>query len=296
MTMIDFVDPIQLAPHTWALGGPFAWVYYVRGTRSVLIDTGMSFMTEGLLSQLQKVPGGDSLWGLLHTHSHFDHLGCTSAIRKALPVEYVAGHAYMQKVIGSAGAAMTISGLNNQVAQAFGSDALFEMPSHLDPIAQGDCIDLGQGVQVRVWETPGHTRDSISFEVVPDKVVVTGEAIGVPITSMQDIQVEFLTSYDDYRQGIETVQQLSPNVLGLPHNTFSSSKDESTLYLQDSLKLTDQYWHRLGQYLHEANGDFQAVFDRIFREDYHGGSIGQPEPAYRLNLEAQVRLAVKVLG
>ena len=284
-------QPVQLGEHTWALGGPFAWVYLVRAPRAVLLDTGMTFMARLLIRQIRQILGSQPLWGIVHTHSHFDHLGCTAQLCEAFAPAFVAAHPRVQKVLDNPTASALIAMLNDQLGALAGPDApRYSNPPELSPVVGGETIDLGDGCSLRVWDTPGHTRDSISLEVLPDKLVVVGEATGVPISSLDHIQVEFLTSWQDYIAGIETVQRLQPEHLGLPHQYFASGADVVARYLTMSLQATHAYVARMQRYMAEAHGDFQAVFDRIYREDYSGGQIGQPEPAYRLNLEAQVRL------
>ena len=199
-------QPIRLGTHTWALGGPFAWVYLVQAPRPVLLDTGMTFMTDLLIRQIRHILGPQALWGIVHTHSHFDHLGCTAQLCDEFQPQYVAAHPRVQRVLDNPSAQTLIAMLNDQLAELAGPGGeRFRLPAALQAVQGGEVLDLGAGVTLRIWDTPGHTRDSISLEVLPDRLVVVGEATGVPIRSLDDIQVEFLTSWQDYLAGIDLV-------------------------------------------------------------------------------------------
>lgn len=286
---MEALQPHKTGEHIWVLGGPHAWLYLVDAPKPVLIDTGMTFMTGPLSAQIRALLGDRKLYAILHTHSHFDHLGCTAALAEEHQPEILGCHPRMAALMERPRAVATMASLNDSMCQIMDAPERFVAPQGLQGIEDDAVLDLGDGIQVKALYTSGHTRDSMSWLVTPDRLLVVGEAAGVPITSLDDIQVEFLTDPDDYMDGIRRMQACRPVILGLSHGMFIENEARTSRYLEKSIELTVAYVARFERYFDEAAGDEQVVFDRVFAEDYAGGNIGQPETAYRLNLQAQVR-------
>lgn len=293
---IDVQPTGQISDHVHVLGGPFAWLYLIDAPRPILLDTGMTFMAQELIGQVTDILDGRPLYAAAHTHSHFDHLGCTAQLQDTWPDMLPLGHPRVGKILERPGALATISMLNNQMSEAMGSDDRFAVPNHWQGVEDGITFDLGDGVTMEARYTPGHTRDTVTWMILPDGLAVMGEACGVPIGSLEEIQVEFLTNPDQYLAGIKIIQSLDPAILGLPHVLYVNDHEQSRQYLRNSIDQTHGYIARLEGYFAEAGGDAEAVFDRIFAEDFTGGLISQPEPAFRLNLQAQVTAIGRRLG
>jgi len=68
-------------------------------------------------------------------------------------------------------------------------------------LRDGDELDYGGGWKVRVIETPGHTKDSLSYYIPRIKTLIAGEAVGIYNNS--EIQPEFSSSYIDYMASLE---------------------------------------------------------------------------------------------
>lgn len=262
-------------------------MYLVDADRPVLLDSGMTFMYPELQKQIDAVLGERPLWGVIHTHSHFDHLGCTAQLVARYPGLEAIGHKRVADLLAKDKAVQLMAALNDGIGSAVGSVCRFGSFAITRTVDERDVIDIG-GIVIQVLATPGHTRDSLSYWIDADEVVVVGEAAGVP-TPTGGVHVEFLTSVDDYLAGIEKIRLLAPRVLGLPHMNYVEGHSDVADYLARSSADTRTYVKRLAQYWQEL-GNAEAVFERVFQEDYAGGKSGQPEPAYRLNLEAQVGL------
>ncbi|MDA8139016.1 MAG: MBL fold metallo-hydrolase [Desulfobacteraceae bacterium] len=124
--------------------GPYAMNAYVLicpATRqSVLIDPGAE------PEALAKLLAGTTPVAILVTHAHPDHIGALDAMRGQLKVPIMA------------------HGGNR-----------FELPVDRR-INDGELIDVGQS-QLRVYHTPGHTRDQVSYRVQNGRIAVVGDTI-----------------------------------------------------------------------------------------------------------------------
>ena len=131
---------VVLAPNPgpMTLDGTNTWVLRAPGSeRAVVVDPGP--LTEGHLAEVAALGPVDVV---LLTHGHLDH---------------------------SEGAA--------RFAALTGAPVRALDPAHRlgeEGLGEGDVV-VGGGLEVRVWATPGHTSDSLSF--VLDDAVLTGDTI-----------------------------------------------------------------------------------------------------------------------
>ncbi len=169
-------------------GGGVVYLYLLKGDRIALIDTGVANtphqVLEPALSEIGLAPTDLDL--ILNSHAHMDHTGGNSAAKQA------------------SGAPIHIHPADEAVARS--NDALVELmnapfqevghsPASLqqraayilrncgEPVppdallAENDVIDLGRGIQLRVFHTPGHTPGSVSYYWESEGIVLTGDAV-----------------------------------------------------------------------------------------------------------------------
>ncbi|MGB4268255.1 MAG: MBL fold metallo-hydrolase, partial [Spirochaetota bacterium] len=161
------------------------------------------------------------------------------------------------------------------------------------PVKEGDTIDLGDLTCV-VYEVPGHTRDSLAYYFPKIKMLCPGEAVGVPQgMDGQNVQVEFLSSYEEYYSSLEKMASLDVKILCMAHG-FVYTDDDVVSFFGTSIKATEQYKNLLLDYLDKVNGDIEKAIELITREEYDKkGTIHQERNAYISNLSAQVKLVAK---
>jgi hydroxyacylglutathione hydrolase len=123
--------------------GPWGTNAYLLACRtsgqSVLFDPAGE--PETLLAMLQ----GTEPVAILVTHSHMDHIGALGELREALRVPVLA----------------------HRAATGLQADRWLE---------DSDIVELGEH-SLRVWHTPGHTDDSVCYEIEGDHRVIVGDAI-----------------------------------------------------------------------------------------------------------------------
>jgi glyoxylase-like metal-dependent hydrolase (beta-lactamase superfamily II) len=93
--------------------------------------------------------------GLVHTHAHFDHVGC-SALLKRITGAPILMHGGDQPLY------------ENLTAQATSFGLSFDPPGTIDRLlVHGDRVACGSGA-LEVLHTPGHTPGSLSFRMTGD--------------------------------------------------------------------------------------------------------------------------------
>jgi glyoxylase-like metal-dependent hydrolase (beta-lactamase superfamily II) len=278
---------------------PNQWypLYAVTGdTDNLIIDAGVNLLGPRYLEKIRELFEGQSPPRYLFiTHSHYDHLGAAGYLKNHMPGLNVGAHPRIAELLKKESALETMNRLsmNHDVLYKYNTagEDLTIRPFEVDyPLKQGEEFDLG-GLTCRVYEVPGHTKDSLAFHIPEIGALFPGEAAGVlqgPDAGL--IQVEFLSSYTDYCASLETMISLDPEIICIGHG-WVLTDDDARDFLEKSLEATFRYRRLIESYLEETGGDVsRAIADMVSREYDESGSIFQERNAYITNLTAQVKL------
>jgi glyoxylase-like metal-dependent hydrolase (beta-lactamase superfamily II) len=142
---------------------------------------------------------------------------------------------------------------------------------------------------------PGHTGDSLAFFIPEIRALFAGEACGIPESDKDSqVQVEFLSSYDDYISSLDKLISLQPKIICMGHMWIFTDED-ATGFLQRSLEATPIYRKLIETYLDTANGDIDGAVQSMAKKEYdEKGTIAQPRESYIENLKAQVRQVASI--
>jgi glyoxylase-like metal-dependent hydrolase (beta-lactamase superfamily II) len=145
----------------------------------------------------------------------------------------VLGAEYAGRILKKPTALHVIRNLGVQAANYY---AAADFPDYddrllkLDQIVrEGDTLDLG-GVIVKVLETPGHTKCSLSF-LMNNETLFSSESTGCMNQSGQ-VYSAFVTSYSEAIESIRKCQRINPKFIISPH--FGPIQER---YMPD-------YWHK----------------------------------------------------
>ncbi len=263
----------------------------------VLFDAGAAAMGPHYLRDLETSLGrADALRYLLLTHSHFDHAGAAPFLKEKIPNLRIGADAHAAKILQKPNAVALIRELNSNFAkinrEIVGDEDIPFNPVEVDLILKdGDELDCGGGWTVRVIETPGHTKDSLSYYIPRIKALIAGEAGGVFYNGV--IKPEFSSSYSDYMTSLEKMATLDVEILALAHKHVLTG-DDTGRYLKGSLAATVSFKRRIEDYLDRFSGDNEKVVEAIFGEDYDETIlIQQDKKSFLLNLQAKVRVVAE---
>lgn len=273
--------------------------YVVRGdNETLMIDCGLSFLGPRYVAGLQEILGDPHQLDLLFvTHSHYDHLGAASYLKCRLPRLKVGAHERVPALVQKESALQVMNTLTRSHAKTLrqrgetaGGEEIGIEPFPVDLVLrQGDELNLG-GLTCRVYETPGHTRDSLTFHFPEIEAVFPGDACGTfKNRSATAIQVQFVSSFQDYVDSMRFIMELRPRLLCLAHSWVLEGEDAEA-YLKFSLAETLRYREMIESYLKAAGGDVEEAVRRITRDDYDTcPDIVQVRDSYIANLSAQVK-------
>jgi glyoxylase-like metal-dependent hydrolase (beta-lactamase superfamily II) len=264
----------KISDGLFAIGAPELPAFLLMGKTPALFDAGMTFMGPLYLKDLKALLGDENrLRFIFLTHAHFDHSGACPYLKKHIQGLQVGAHPLAEETFRKPNAVALIRSLSKDYEERHASQTGRE--------------DLGEGLGFKVVATPGHTRDSISFYIPKLKALITGEAIGVYDKNMT-IHPEYLASYQDYLASLEKLACLDLDILIMGHY-FTLTGEDARGYIEKSIAGTKIFKARIENYLHELNGDRQAVVKRIFKEDFEDtGAILQEARPFLINLAAKV--------
>ncbi len=280
------------------LGTASVPVYLLDGPEPVLFDGGMTCLG-GLYEQaVREVLGSRSPSLLCLTHVHFDHCGAVSRLRKAFPGLQVAGSRRSQEILERPNAIRLIRELNRNAADAVTGvnpsllvDEPFE-PFEIDRVIEpGATLFAGPGSSLKVLHTPGHTWDFLSFHVPEEGLLVASEAVGV-LHPNGYVVCECLVDLEAYMTSLRRVAALNPKVLCAAHH-YVFTDDDVEAFLRLSTRTTLEF-QALVERIWKETGDVQKTLERVKALEYDPmPTPRQPEPAYRLNLEARIHAVLQ---
>lgn len=282
--------------------------YFVIGEIPLLIDSGMSVMGPVLYEDMKPYINLPRIYHAL-THSHFDHCGSTPYLLRKLPSLEVMAGSHAVEVLKRESAIALIRSLNEDMEKSLGiTDGIlngeritFEGFEIKRVVKEKDLIELGKGVQVEVYEVPGHTRDSLCYRVMPDNGIFAGEAYGVPDLDGR-IQPQFLVSYREYMSSLQKMKNLEPQWIGLAHGGVIEGK-EAISFLERSIADAEEFVELLKEEISKRTegvltaANLKEIVEEFTRKNYDPSKTTQSRRAYILNLAAMVKTAaVECLG
>ncbi|MCQ2553298.1 MAG: MBL fold metallo-hydrolase [Clostridia bacterium] len=208
MNVIDIID------------GGYGIINFLNEDKPAIIDTGFAFTGPTIEKQVKEILGDKPLEYILLTHSHYDHVGSVSYLRKAFPGVKVLASAKTAKVFTSEGAKAFMRKMEEDASRYFKGFETTEYDTsgfYVDQIiGEGDIIDLGSS-KLEVLETKGHTDCAISFYNKEDSILFASESTGVLFNSQFPISLELCKSYKDAVASIKKCRKLFCKTVYLPH-------------------------------------------------------------------------------
>jgi len=290
-------------------GHPTYPAYIVKGDRaSALIEAGLNLIGPSYLRGINQTFGDISLLNyILVTHGHYDHLGAISYLKKMIPAAMLLGHESLAVLLQKQKVLNTMNFLSEQTWAYF--EDIKKMVSEKDDILirpvvlekglkEGDIIELGN-LNCIVYETPGHTKDHLSFFIPEEGILFAGEALGNAIIQKEnEMKAEFLTSYTYYLQSIEKLMKLLPKIkiIALSHLYYYTGDDVQKV-MELAYNDTIRYRDLIEKYLDMENGNVDDAIKTMVRTEYdEKGNVYQERNAYVTNVSAQVKVIAALAG
>jgi glyoxylase-like metal-dependent hydrolase (beta-lactamase superfamily II) len=206
-------------------------VFLIEGKNGlILIDTGMPNSEKKIIAYINSIGKSVSdIKYILLTHSHVDHFGSAYALQKMSNAHIGISESGLPYVDGSRGFLMPVSGsksLKNRVFVKIIPIMLkFMKPRFVKPdmkLKEG-VFPKEMGINAKIIETPGHTRDSISIYLVDSKTAIVGDLL-----QGTDKRLESPPFFEDYISiinSINKIKELKPDLICVSHGKDHSADD-----------------------------------------------------------------------
>ena len=278
-----------------ALGHPAIPIYLLDGPTPAIFDAGLALLADLYVREIKKVLGNRQPAYCLLSHAHFDHCGSVAVLKKHFPRMQVMASRQSAGILNNPKAVQLIDQLNRTAGQLVsdlgvdhpcdGGFETFEIDRH---ISDGERIQLAPDMHIRAIETPGHTRDCISYLVEEKNILMSSEALGQE-HSKGLIITDCLSDYDTYSKSLRNLAGLEAEVV-CPGHFFVYTGEDARQYAQRAVKACRQFRILVETFNREENENIQQVMQRIKSLEYDGNTgPRQPEMAYMINLEARVK-------
>jgi glyoxylase-like metal-dependent hydrolase (beta-lactamase superfamily II) len=286
--------PGRISEHLDLLGDAATPFYLVRGGEKwALVDAAIAPMVPELVKQFKNYPEVKQRLGyFLITHSHFDHVGGLSALRRLFPeAEVIAGSA-TQEIFSKPGPMNYIRTMNEVLVKLGGvkSPELDLSVEQSIPVGrvvkEGDGIELGGGVRIEVYEAPGHSRCSLAFFLLPDQAIFSGEAMGY-YNGRGKVLSEGLSEFQAYLDSMEKMAKLPAKYICLPHNGILTG-DEAGSYFRLAHESGVKFRQEVQDFFRQSRTD-EEIIRHYVDQDYQGLIRLQPESVFRQNLTAMLK-------
>lgn len=295
--------PGEIVPGFYALAAMEMPVFLLDGEHPVLFDAGFACLATAYIQEIERTLTGRDPVFLCLTHSHFDHIGAVAPLKERYPGLAVCASPRVGelmerptvieriRMLSSAGEASAVEYVGD-----FPFDERPFAPFAVDrPLADGDEIRVAADLTLRVIETPGHTRDCLSYYIPEKKILIASEAAGIPDHTGY-VVTDFLVDYDTFLASMERLDGLDIDVLCFGHNYVYTGED-CRGYIAAARTYARQFFQQVADSLDEEEGDMPRVMQRLRAMEYDDmPEPKQPEPAYLMNLEARIMAVQKRLA
>jgi 2-aminobenzoylacetyl-CoA thioesterase len=283
-----------------------AWspVYLLATETPVLFEAGFHCAGRLYEEAIKSVTGNRTPGTLFLTHVHWDHCGATTYLKKVFPGLKTASSGRAAEIIKRPNAQALMKRLSQDViplvARIDGIDdtRLIKTPFEqfeVDIIIEdGQVIDIGDGLTMKVFASPGHTRDMFSYYIPEKRILIATEAAGV-LDQANQVITEFLVDYDMYMASLKRLAELDVDIFCQGHH-FVLVNDDVKKFFDRSLKAADEFQSDVQELLKSEGGSIERVVQLIKGRQYDTNrGVKQSEQAYLLNLTTRITHLAKRL-
>ncbi|MBR4861496.1 MAG: MBL fold metallo-hydrolase [Firmicutes bacterium] len=272
--------------------------------KSALYDVGMCCFADKTIANIKRELDGTgrTVDYIFLSHSHYDHMGALPYILQEWPDAVVCASEKTKKVFESEGARSLIQKMGENAAEKYGVDRINIIVNnlHVDRVLKdGDEISLGTAengcaASVQALETRGHTDCSMSYMILPEKILLCSESCGVLI-SPEVIEVSALKSFDETIETARRLKELDINHLysqhyGMVPDWFRYEFFDLYIRLAGEQQEFIQSLIREGKSFEEILAEHEARYWEDSRD------MEQPYEAYRINAESEIRQEITKLN
>ncbi|UCF94959.1 MAG: MBL fold metallo-hydrolase [Desulfobacterales bacterium] len=261
-------DPGFINANIQFCGSPNICMYLVKGRHYALLGGGVAWEVPRLEAQLDQYQvDRRRIRYLVISHTHHDHCSAVPYLLRKYPHIQTVASEYGAYILNKSQPVQMIKQVTRQILDAQHHPHQHNgIPLDFQPIpvalrmTDGDHLDLGDGLALRFYLTPGHTRCSLSVYIPELQALFPADAVPFPDIRNGKFTVTADHRYDDYIRSLEKLKALSVRLVGYEHGGVLAGQDAAGIIAR-SLAATRRQRQRIRQRFEELQD-----FDRLVEE------------------------------
>jgi glyoxylase-like metal-dependent hydrolase (beta-lactamase superfamily II) len=223
-------------------------VYLLKGDRYLLVGGAGPWIVPDLERQFADL-GVDleRIDGIYLSHSHFDHCGAVPYLRRRIPQLRVYASAGTAAILAHEKALLNMRRFTRESLEQMGSPLEFRSVSlDFEPfrltrvLRDGDAMDLGGGVRLTFFETPGHSRCSMTAYEARRGWLFPGDSMPFPSADGSDLVSTASESFVVFCGSLRKLQGLETSLCAWEHHGVRTQADARAV-VRDALDFTARY-------------------------------------------------------
>ena len=214
----------SVSENVFQLTTPVSNHAYIIGHASALVDASIAAVSERLIISAQEVIGQeDTLDFILLTHADYDTVGGVHAIRARYPECELICCAKTSEILADKNILKEYYDKNKELAETMNVDfstSFEDWSAAIDVtrvLGDGDGIDLGEDVQLKLVASPGYRDDAVNYYVQPDNILACCESVG-GYGGRESVMNCFTSDYSEYLSSIQRLSALEVKAILFPHH------------------------------------------------------------------------------
>lgn len=247
------MQPIKLSDSLYQLGTPKFPVYLSMGREGMLIEGGTTPTADIIADQIDYLGiEPERIRYMALTHTHADHIGAVPRLRRRWPHLKIAASVKAADFLSGPKMVEQFLPTDRMINKIFVAGGIIDaMPEPLDEyrfeadmvLADGDSIDLGDGVRWTAYNTPGHSACHMSYFEEKEGVLAAGDMTGYFDPGLDIFWPNYFSGLADYTASILRMAALPSQTVLLSHNGAISGWADS--FMLRALTATQEYHHQL---------------------------------------------------
>lgn len=249
-------------PHLYFTPGPMK-IYLVVSKKTALIDLSTSYAADTILQGFDAINQSiDRVDYLLITHHHYDHCGCISALAPKMPKAEICASANTRHVLFHPDSFFPVTlHLYGREFWPLAGDFKPLVGRDVRIVAEGNTIDLGDGVRLKTLELPGHEVGGCGWFEEKTKTIIVGDALGWAFGAWHPAAFPPTFSYFDFLRSLERIMSLDFNQVCWSHSG-SFGKQEGMEMLNHAIKETKR-WRQVIEAEAAKKADLEAIYLKV---------------------------------
>jgi len=273
----------------YSFDGSFSF-YLLKGEKNILIDAGILDRVNLLNKFIQKTLNPkEKIDIVLLTHSHYDHCGGIPFLKEFFPDIKIMGSERTKAIFPKQQARNFIKEMNESIATEKKYNDYEKLI--IDAVLkEGNIIETGK-FKIKVLETPGHTKCSLSFYEENNKIFFAGDSSGI-LEKNDKIKPLFFSEYSRYLKSMDKIKSFNMDILALPHN-IPFKQQTVSLFIENSYNRAKEIGENIKERLLKGLTEDEIVRGYMLKQFDIKDAMDQPMETFMLNLYSLVRAVKK---